>query len=200
MSGVHPPSRESVPVPPISNRPRRARRFRQLTMRTAVVLAIITAITCADWWLRNREMDHLVTAVERSERVTLAAAEGFARELRAVDASSSLTSAQAESLRRSLTQHAANSAAQVLTTGDQVRDVTVLPWHRSIQTAKRRYLAHSDTWRTFLTAASRDVAEVSKPRPEIQGTYRSAQIAFSDAVPIWPMNNLGERVSRAFRG
>jgi hypothetical protein len=175
-------------------RPRRKR----LVLMALLTVALIGAGLVADWYSRNRELDRLLAAVEKSETVMVSARDGFRSAARPYSGQPFLSNEQRSQLREQVTSVASDGAAQVIATGDSIRDIQVLPWHRSINKARDRYLAHSNAWRDYLTDVARDPAQVGQANPEISGTFVSAKRAFEEAVPLRPLHDLEARADRIF--
>ncbi len=193
------PQTSMVPTPTAasagSGRPRR-RPSRLLIILGAAALLVVLLVV-ADWYERNRELGNLLDAVETSESAMNGAIRSF------TGADSSLgsppyTQEAVDDWEAKVLAASSKGAAAVLTTGDAIRDVRILPWHSSLKTAKARYLAHNKTWQVHLTAVANDPAELFTPHPEIGGTFTSAEAAFRKAVPMLALNDAEARIDEIF--
>ena len=174
------------------------RRWPWLVLTLVVLLGGLTALAAGDWYLRNLEMDHLVTRVDASEvtmKTFLAAETDMATKY---SKNPNPTDADKLAARNSMMAAAATGAAGVQVTGIAVGDVSVLPWHRGIKKAQKRYMAHSNTWLTYLTTLSNDYGEILKKHPQISGTFAAAKTAFNDAEPPFALHHLKSRVDDVF--
>jgi hypothetical protein len=88
------------------------------------------------------------------------------------------------------------SAAEVMTTGDAVQRVSVLPWHGAIRDAQNAYVNHSNAWASSLKACARDPASMSQSSVDIRATFAILGPVLRTAVPIRAMNDLSARVEK----
>ena len=172
----------------------RRRRWPRITL---VVVAALVALTAGDWWLRNWEMHNLLTKVEASEKPMATARDGMSGLVQA-HAGEQLTTEEINTVRASMAQIAEHGATGVITTGDEVGVVTVAPWHRGIAEAKTRYVAHSDAWRRHLTAIAADPDTYGHGGADISGTFLSAENASKEAIPMFALYDLRERIDTIF--
>lgn len=175
----------------------RGRRALVVGLLVAMLLALATA---GDWYLRNREMGELLEAVEASEKVMVSAQDDIETTGREAmsQSSSPLTQQQISDVRAALSDAASHGASQVLSEGDAVRGVSVMPWHRSLVDARSRYVAHSSAWQDYLEGAARDPAEIWIEHPKIDGTFLSARRAFRRAIPPLALHDATARVDAIF--
>lgn len=92
------------------------------------------------------------------------------------------------------------AAADVQDTGAAVEDVSVLPWHRAVGQAKRRFLAHSNVWQRHFGDGAQDFKKYDdrSTTAEISATFRVANRAFLRAVPPLALHDIEQRVNRVF--
>ena len=102
--------------------------------------------------------------------------------------------AAAANLKNTVEPLCSSSAAQIIATGDQVAQVSVLPWHTKIKDAQTAYIKHSNAWKAHLQACARDVTEAFKAAPEINGTFLALGPILRAAVPPFPQYDSKGRV------
>jgi hypothetical protein len=163
------------------------------------VFVVLVVSVAANWYQQNREMDHLLGATESSEAAEKAS---IAEEKRIVTTApvyaGTTTLRDPNAVRADIQAAAGDAAAHVLTTGDDVRDVSIWPWHRALKRARERYLANSQAWQRHLSVAAHNATELNNPVPEIEGTWLSAGKAYRDALPPFPMYHARSRVDHIF--
>lgn len=163
--------------------------------RVAVVLIVLLIVGLgADWYQQNREMDHLLDATVSSETAMKAF---IAEEKRIITSPPVVVDGKVTGVAE-MQAAAADGAAQILTTGDDVRDVVILPWHHALRKAQQRYLAHSKAWQVYLVAAARDFHTMGGGQPEISGTFLSAAKAYRAALPPFARHDARKRVDGIF--
>jgi hypothetical protein len=139
-----------------------------------------------DWYLRNRETDKLVGAIAASERV-IAQADVTAEDSIPKD---DFPSRDDFALMRVAM---GDAAGKVLAAETAVADVTVLPWHRGVEKARDRYLAHARSWRGYFE----DVAQERNHElnfGRIGPSFDAANSALKAAIPFFPLHGLRSRV------
>lgn len=168
--------------------------------RLVVLLMIVLVVGVgSDWYQRNREIGHLLDATESSE----SAMNVFIAEEARIVASAPVYSGthtiiDAAGARTEIQAAAGAAAAHVITTGDDVRDVSIWPWHGSLRKAQERYLAHSTAWQRDLIAGSGDYDALARGNPAINGTFLSASKAYLEAIPPFALHNARGRVHDIF--
>lgn len=177
------------------------RRNRLHTDRLLIVaVLVLTALAAVDWWMRTREIDTLLTAIEANEQALESGYDTIAATAdRLVDDDGALGSQEIAGLQRDLPPLIQRYAADVYTTRDQVEEVAVLPWHRSIRKAHARYLDHAETWVDWYERAVKDYRQIGTPSPEITSTFRTAERAMRAALPPGAPSDLERRISDVFR-
>lgn len=125
-----------------------------------VVVAGLLVMIFADWFMRNREMDRLMDAVEVSEKTMVSGNESVLDQARV--GSTRLgqfpLNEDRERERRRLAEAAGDAASSVLDSGAAVDEVFVLPWHFAIKRAQARYGDHSEAWSDNFEGAAKDLA------------------------------------------
>lgn len=174
---------------------------RRLTWSRRSLIVITVALCCAivgDWFMRNREMDQMVTAVERSEAIMHEWMEEAVRILNSSSTIAQTTTPEYVRLAQRLSEAAEQSAVDLIDAHDRVAGVSVLPWHRSLSKAQDRYLDHSNAWRDELERIAADPATLGDANPEISGSFLIAERAFGGAIPLVPLFGVADRVENIF--
>jgi len=155
------------------------------------LLAIVLVI--GDWWMRNQEMNALVTQIEASETVLEAhnAQMKSAESLFPWNAKYHGETAATERLASVITSTCATSAAHAMATGDEVKRVSILPWHTAIKDAQDAYMRHSHAWEDHLNRCSQDPTVGLEPAPGASGSLGPS---LRGAVPPAARYDLGSRV------
>jgi hypothetical protein len=186
-------------------------------IRVQLLIAGIAVIGLlfGDWLMRNIEMNRLLAVVESSEKAMI---EGM-DEMRAINVrySTFLADVRREwfslgsnpvagrfrseeqvlnEWREKLEEAASDTAAKVIETAVEVRELTVLPWHLAILRARSSYLDHSREWEELLTEVAQ--GEEAKRRPAIDATFKVAERAFRRAVPSFPLFRIEDRIAEIF--
>lgn len=148
------------------------RRVRRPLFLVGTVLLLVIVLALADWWQAKHELDHLLDGVAVSK---IALAKGYF----------SVNPGMKDSSAPVLEAKCITAAADVQDTGAQVREVFVLPWHRSLAAAQVAYSAHSETWQRKFTACADDATKWSdgSTSAQIDASGRVAHRAFANAVP-----------------
>lgn len=188
-----------------ANRGRRAdpmilvARSRRPKLRLAlVVVVVVLVVVAADWFQRNREMGALLRATEASESAMVAYKDGQAAVVSGAQLDALGRLVDVDAVRTAIATAASQGAASVLTTGDDVADVRVVPWHFSIVRARTRYLAHSLAWETYLQHVSDYPSDLDKSTSPIQGTFDSAAKAYRVATPPFALYDARARVAAIY--
>jgi hypothetical protein len=93
---------------------------------------------------------------------------------------------------------AGEGAEELLVVREQVEDETVLPWHREVDRARDRYLAHVEAWVEVFEryADERDVPQ--RVWSEVNATFELAEDELRGASVWWIGSNERERIDRLF--
>lgn len=173
----------------------------------AVVGLGLCLLLAGDWLLRNREMAQLLDAVENSEQVTMTGSDEINEVVRSANARLTQSYFQEHPYERSvllsevqasIRDAASMGAEEVVDTSDHVASVSVLPWHRSVQRAKSRYLDHAETWEAHFTAVAGNAERLSDETPQISATFKIAERAFDEALTPYALFGAQERVDAIF--
>lgn len=195
--------------------PRTVKSSRRLAIWTAVAVAAILSL---DWYQRNGEMDRLLTSVQRSEAAmedSIARTEESLTQLKAAaDSRDGCTPSYYSPSSYQGCLDNANAAIQAAVTrisssartyseavadaGDEIEGLAILPWHSAIRAARDDYLEHNEVWERYLRAVSVDANQLGTFGEEISRTFEAAEVAFRDAIPMWPRFNAQERVDDIF--
>ncbi|WP_426561372.1 hypothetical protein ACPPVT_14400 [Angustibacter sp. McL0619] len=164
----------------------------------AIAAAVLLILVAADDLLSNREMDHLLDAVQASEAPMRSANTDID-----VAAGRLTPTADAQTRNEALNVVSARcgtAATDVQAAGALVESVGVLPWHRKIRTAKAAYLAHNRVWRDAFAACADDAPQLAKPSrtAQIAATWRVAQRSFRAALPAVALGQSDRRVQEIF--
>lgn len=165
-----------------------------------IVLALLTgaaAVISVEFITRTVEMNSLVRAIERSEGAMVSVQDDVTAALEAFDGAEP-TPEDREELRAELRDIAARGEQEILAAGIGVADVRVLPWHRSIEDARRAYLAHNEAWVAYMAAAAEDPAEMVRPQPLVNETFIAAEIPLYRAVPRFDPTDLTRRIAAIY--
>lgn len=176
-----------------------SRRRRPPWRIAALIVAILVLLLVSDWWQANRELDHLLTAVESSEK---SMNQGIAAVVTVLQTYGSPTdSEQNQNLFSHGRSACSSAAANVQETGVMVSDVQMLPWHPSLNQAKSRYLAHNAVWLRLFRECAVDPVKWGDQatKSEIEATFRVAHRSFQGAVPFLPLNRGPERIAAIFK-
>lgn len=148
---------------------------------------MLVALVIGDWYMRNAEMDKLVSAVARAE---YAESDGYDKILSRWERTPEYRQNAGDAQWREV---AGRGVVRVSSAMLEIEDVTVLPWHRSIVRAKSRYLDHAETWNQVFDgmANGKDVRSVDR---QIGPTFDAAMRALRRAVPPLPLNDLRRRI------
>lgn len=171
-----------------------------------VALGILGMLLVVDWYQQNREMDHLLDAVQRSEK----AMKQFNADVKAdidpyatVDCSSSPSATfecqqAAQSLRTALSDTAAADLVDIRTTGAEVHHVSILPWHDALRDARAAYADHIKAWEDRVQSVASDPAALwdKVTGANITATFETAHRRFEDALPRLPLYDERQRVVR----
>jgi hypothetical protein len=177
----------------------RKRRLIVTALATVVVLLVV-----ADWYQRNREMDHLLDQVERSEAAmktfladrdeafTQFGNEGCSQ----ATASTPTCQTALQALRDGLSQTSAEDVVAIQTAGSDVGHVSVLPWHRSLIAARDAYVGHNEAWVKLLDDGASDVSALfdKGSLANISATFITAHSRFNDAVPPIALHRAKARI------
>lgn len=187
-----PPS--GPPVAPSAGQ-RRTKRWPKVVMWGGIVLMIIGFVgLIGEWATRNWEMSQLLAKVENSESTMVAAKDRIASVELPEDASDAdVAAASAE-----IEQLARESVGAVEQAGDQVGEVTFLPWHTEIIDAQGAYLAHNQAWVDYLNAGSQDAVTLFGDDNNISPTWAAAEVRVRAAIPYVPWPNIPNQVDRIF--
>lgn len=183
----------------------RSARPRRWLRRALVVVAALVLVVVADWYQQNREMDHLLGAVQQSEN----AMKRFERDLsrdaapyagQCTSAPSSQLSCQQvwQSLGPALSKTAGPDVVTIQTTGAEVRNVGILPWHRALRSARDAYAEHNAAWMHLVDrVASNPAAIYDKAQTaNIDATFVTARRRFQEAAPPLALFHVRQRIGR----
>lgn len=127
LSRTRPDGQQGLEVP----RSVRRLRARKFVRRAAAASIAVSALVAGDWYLANRELDALLTAVERSEGALERAASGM--QVALVSASTppydQLDPSEVDALSQALPAAAMRDLSDVVTAAADVEDITIMPWH-----------------------------------------------------------------------
>jgi hypothetical protein len=175
-----------------------SRRLLWIAIATALVLGGL--VVCgADWWIRNQELNSLVTRIEASERVL-------------TDFNTSLDSAQSrvmtdltsfgpeqakKNFNSTVLDYCSKSAIPAIATGAEVAGTAILPRHTGIREAQDSYLKHSNAWKIYLESCAAGPYEPPQSNHDINGTWETLKPVLEAALP-WPSAryNLQTRVDQ----
>jgi hypothetical protein len=189
---------EALWAPPASAAQQHRRRVPVVLFAALAVVLALTLLAAAEWYQRNREMAALLDATEASEAAMLDFQTDSKRLAELAPRTSTDQFQDPAAVRAQVQAAAGDAAAQVITTGDDVRDLFILPWHRSLTKAQERYLAHSDAWQDYLEGVAGNFDVLLERHPQISGTFLSAGKAYRDAVPPLPLHDAPARVEDIF--
>ena len=182
--------------------------------RTVLIVAgVIAVLILADWYLRNREMNNLLDAVEQSETAmedardhVTAAESDFVNAMQTHGCSADTVTyecqqyfnQEASVFRSAASGAATDGAVEVRQTGAGVDHVSILPWHGALEDARSAYVDHSDAWYSYLTAVADDPAKLGdrSDSADISSTFGIAEDRFLDAVPPMPLFDAKDRITK----
>lgn len=155
----------------------------------------------ADWYAADEEMDALLDATEASEA---AQTSGYESMVAAVERSANddgfLTEDERSALAAAVPREAAIGTAESIATRAVIEDLSFLPWHGSIESARDRYLDHAVAWEKYFTAVSEDYEALfaSASDGQIDGTFRAAKRAYERAAPRITRHDASDRIESIF--
>lgn len=171
---------------------RRADRWGRRWQIVFVVAVLVTVAVVGDWFVRTRELERLLDAVEMSEDAMNSANEDFSKSLDRMYNNDSQYSDQERAQIRDL---GVDYAVDVIDAGDAVASVFILPWHRHQAAAKKAYLDHSEAWADHWSDVAEDENSFGDRRPDISATFRIAHRRFR-ATMTWGFKD--GRIERIF--
>lgn len=174
-----------------------SRRRRPKWRIAALVVSIFALLLVADWWQENREMGHLLTAVESSQESVRSGNTGL-KEL--TDNYTYVDQSHRQDFISRGESVCSDAAANVQEIGVTIKDVRILPWHSSLDQARWRYLDFNDVaLRMFRNCAEGPHTVGGQAvTSELKATYRVAHRSFQAAVPFLPLNRSPERIAAIF--
>ena len=169
----------------------------------AGVALLALVLFLADWTIRNIEMMQLVTQIEKSEAAMVAFQEGTAAlELPDTSPNAEPDSDLAQEFAAEVEALAETSATAVAAAGNDVAEVSFLPWHRSLIDAQAVYLTHNQAWVAYLTAGSKQATVLFEPNSALQAdigtTWEASEVAVRAAVPTPAFPGISDRVDAIF--
>ena len=164
-----------------SDRNRRTWRWVGLVLGVVLVAAVVGQR--ADQAARHREFAALVTS-SADAQATAEHADAQVRSTRAytLPQLESAPAAVRIGLAKLIADSAGRGATDLRASRAAVASTSVLPWHRSIRTAKRAELAYLDTWITYFdnVAAAGDIRV--RPTQALDAGQITARAALADAA------------------
>jgi hypothetical protein len=188
---------------------KRSQRPRALVIISLVVVALIIV----DWYVRNRELDQLLDAVEQSEHSmvdarhslesvesdwsTALAAHGCTSQAPSYECQQ-YVNGEAATIRAAMSAASASAGSSVRQTGAEVEHVGILPWHGALKDARAAYVDHSDAWYRHYMRVSDDLTQLNDPRDlaDINSTFSIAHARFLDAIPVAPLFDANSRIAK----
>lgn len=158
-----------------------------------VVLTVVAVGVAIDYSARVAEADRLLTAIEGSEAAMSQTQDKVVAALTPL-ASGDMTAADRDKLRAELSQIAAEGQQSISAAGQQVQDVSILPWHSNIKAAQAAYLAHNGAWVHYMAAATTNPDEFVKAQEEVNATFAAAHQPLERAIVHWDFMHLLDRV------
>lgn len=179
--------------------------------RAWIVAVAIVALIVADWYVRNRELGYLLDAAEKVEQSWVTAQEGIDSAdrygFRAAMMARNCYSETTDECQQYFDEHwdefssavsaaAAGGAVGVRESGAEVEQVSVLPWHGGLKEARAAYVEYSAAWYRYLRAVADDAAKLRNfsDAAELSSTHAIAEARLRDAVPIWALADVDERI------
>ena len=167
-----------------------------------VVVFVGLSLLVADWVARNVEMNQLLTQIEKSEAAMVAAQEAIGEvELGGGggDPPGDLGEDSLADATAQLEEAAADGRDAVARAGEDVAEVSFLPWHSSLITAQAAYLDHNQAWVNYLDAGARNAASLGNSPADIETTWRIAELRVREAIPMVPFPGINSRVDQIFK-
>jgi len=167
------------------------------------VALLALVLFLADWTIRNIETMQLLTQIEKSEAAMVAFQNGTAAlELPDTSPNGEPDADLAEDFAAEVEALAKTSAAAVAAAGNDVAEVSFLPWHGSLVDAQAVYLTHNQAWVAYLTAGSKQATVLFEPNSALQTdigtTWEASEIAVRAAVPTPAFPGIADRVDAIF--
>jgi hypothetical protein len=171
---------------------RRGRRWPWIT-GTVVAAVIIAAV--GDTVLRDEELDDVLDLIEESEDIQTAANERLDEIADEID-----TAEGSGPARRRYADRSFEAAADLLVVIEELEDETVLPWHRSVDRARDRYLEHAGAWLDRYEASAAERDEPADTSVRIVATWELAEDALHGATSPYLGRGDNDRIDRIFAG
>lgn len=179
---------------------------RRWLRRGVVVVVIVVLLIVADWYQQNREMDHLLNAVQRSEKAMKQFESDEADELdyyksHCNDASSYFTvncEQAAQTLRTDVSNAAGRDVVNIQAAGADVEHVSMLPWHHALRSARDAYADHNRAWVQMLDKAASNTAVLDDKvvGANLRATWKIAHRRFEEALTPFALFHTSQRVDR----
>ena len=168
--------------------------------RLAVGLVLGMGLIAADWYLANREMNNVLTAMEASEAALVAADDGLdaAVEASVANDDGRLDPPEERALERLVPEAARQALPAVVEAAADVEDVMIFPWHTTLDRARDRYLDHSDAWEARLTRVAGDYRQLAAPSTDIATTFARSARTTEQALRPLPLFDATQRIDAIY--
>lgn len=163
-----------------------------------VVIVVGPGLLACDWFVRNLEMNALLTSTEASEQAMDDSQHAVRLIIDGLARNGLPSDAALLEMESRLVNTAESAQVAIAAGGQSLADVRLLPWHGDIGAAQTAYLAHNLAWQAYLHAATADPTEFGRPQDRVNRTFETAAQAVSDAMPVPALFSLRDRVDAIF--